>query len=115
MRTFHPNDFKASDVGLKSIMMDRLKHAQGPVTGEKLGNKFNAMRKEIHIMHTKIKTAPREVPSGKQLSQIYKEWIAQQYKENEAGNLFWFIFVHKVLIHIFISECCRLPNSMTFL
>ncbi len=65
--------------------MDRLKHAQGPVTGEKLWIKFTAIRKELRIMHTKIKTAPHDLPSRKQLSQVYKEWIAQQYKENKVS------------------------------
>lgn len=115
VRTFNPNNLKASDIGLKDIMMDRLKHAQGPVMGEKLWNKFNRIRKELRIMHTKIKTSPREIPSRMQLSQIYREWIAQQYKENKAGNLFCYIFVNKILIHIFQFECCRLPNLMMFL
>lgn len=44
---FCTQDFKVTDLRLKNIMMDRLKHTQGPMTGEKFWNKFNATRKEI--------------------------------------------------------------------
>lgn len=64
--------------------MDCPKHSQGPMMGEKPSNKFIVISKEICIMHTKIKAAPHDITSGKQFSQAYKEWISQQYKENEV-------------------------------
>ena len=115
VQTFHPNDFQASDVGLKNIMMDRLKHAQGPVTGEKLWNKFTAIRKELRIMHTKIKTAPHDIPSGKQLSQVYKEWIAQQYKENEVCYVGIYVSVNNFLTLMLIPLFHRLQSLTMYL
>lgn len=114
VQSFHPNDFQGSDIGLKNIMMDRLKHAQGPVTGEKLWNKFNTIRKELRIMHTKIKTAPRDIPSGKQLNQVYKEWIAEQYKQNKVSNVCVSVSVNSFLTVMLIQIFHRLQNLTMF-
>ena len=84
MCSFHSRDFNTSNVGLESTMMDCLKHAQGSMTGEKLWNKFNTITKDLCIMYTQIKTFPHDIPSNKQLSDIYREWIALQYKECEV-------------------------------
>ena len=84
MCAFHSRDFNASDIGLKNKMMDCLKHAQGLMTVYKLWNKFNSIWKDLCIMHTKIKTSPRDIPSGKQSNDVYRKWIALQYKESKV-------------------------------
>ena len=72
---FEADDFENVHDNLQEIMKDRLKHAQGQVTGEKLWNKYTAIQKELRLMHTRIKTNPRDIPSGKQLRDMYMDWL----------------------------------------
>ena len=88
---FEADDFENIHDNLQEIMKDRLKHAQGQVTGEKLWNKYTAIRKELGLMHTRIKTNPRDLPSGKQLRDMYMDWLLTHFKELGVRLMFLFI------------------------
>ena len=88
---FEPDDFENVHDNLQEIMKDRLKHAQGQVTGEKLWNKYTSIRKELRLMHTRIKTNPRDIPSGKQLMDMYMDWLLTHFKELGVRLMFLFI------------------------
>ena len=41
-------------------------------------------------MHTRIKTNPRDIPSGRQLRDFYMDWLLTCFKEVEVRVMFMF-------------------------
>ena len=112
--SFEADDFENVHDNLQKIMKDRLKYAQGQVTGEKLWNKYTAIRKEPRLMHTRIKTNPRDIPSGKQLRDVNMDWLLTRFKELGVRLMFLFI-LHAVLciLNIQNESLYRLQGTMT--
>ena len=86
-------------------------------------NKCNATQMKLdmlqshkaQLLHTKIKTAPHSIPSGKQLSQVYKEWITQQYKENEVCYVGIYVSVNNFLTVMLVPLFHRLQSLTMYL
>ena len=96
---FEIDDFKNDNNSIQEIIKGWLKHAQGQVTGEKLWNKYTAIQKELHLRHTMIKTNPHDIPSGKQLRDMYMDWLLTRFKELGVRVMFLFI-LHAYVIYI---------------
>ena len=85
VQNFKPDDFVLPS--LQKKMVTKLYNAKAGLTGECLWAKFVDWRKEIRTKYsTKLPKELSSLPSGHQMRDVYKKFVLDSFKEENASS-----------------------------